>query len=204
MSLTCVIVEDQTMFLQMLHNMLEAMPQLKVAATARSKAEAIAACEEHLPDLLVLDLALPDGEGIAVARKLSKLKPSSRTIILSGEANTFVCPADLQSHVHAVLDKMQAFDSLAEEVNSLLPRARTTAGSARRGDVREILTPREYEIFRLIGRGMLSKEIGDTIGITPLTVQSHRKNIAQKLGTTGNQLTQQALRHYHATLGAKD
>ena len=153
MSLTCVIVEDQTMFLQMLHNMLEAMPQLKVAATARSKAEAIAACEEHLPDLLVLDLALPDGEGIAVARKLSKLKPSSRTIILSGEANTFVCPADLQSHVHAVLDKMQAFDSLAEEVNSLLPRARTTAGSARRGDVREILTPREYEIFRLIGRG---------------------------------------------------
>jgi DNA-binding NarL/FixJ family response regulator len=204
MSLTCVIVEDQTMFLQMLHNMLEAMPQLKVAATARSKAEAIAACEEHLPDLLVLDLALPDGEGIAVARKLSKLKPSSRTIILSGEANTFVCPADLQSHVHAVLDKMQAFDSLAEEVKSLMPRARPTAGSARNGDIREMLTPREYEIFRLIGRGMLSKEIGDTIGITPLTVQSHRKNIAQKLGTTGNQLTQQALRHYHATLGAKD
>lgn len=204
MSLTCVIVEDQTMFLQMLHNMLEAMPQLKVAATARSKAEAIAACEEHLPDLLVLDLALPDGEGIAVARKLSKLNPSSKTIILSGEANTFVCPADLQSHVHAVLDKMQAFDSLAEEVKSLMPRARPTAGSARNGDIREMLTPREYEIFRLIGRGMLSKEIGDTIGITPLTVQSHRKNIAQKLGTTGNQLTQQALRHYHATLGAKD
>lgn len=204
MSLTCVIVEDQTMFLQMLHNMLEAMPQLKVAATARSKAEAIAACEEHLPDLLVLDLALPDGEGIAVARKLSKLNPSSKTIILSGEANTFVCPADLQSHVHAVLDKMQAFDSLAEEVKSLMPRARPTAGSARNGDIREMLTPREYEIFRLIGRGMLSKEIGDTIGITPLTVQSHRKNIALKLGTTGNGLTQQALRHYHATLGAKD
>ena len=149
MSLTCVIVEDQTMFLQMLHNMLEAMPQLKVAATARSKAEAIAACEEHLPDLLVLDLALPDGEGIAVARRLAKLKPSSKTIILSGEANTFVCPADLQSHVHAVLDKMQAFDSLAEEVKSLMPRARPTAGSARNGDIREMLTPREYEIFRL-------------------------------------------------------
>lgn len=68
MSLTCVIVEDQTMFLQMLHNMLQAMPQMKVAATARSKAEAIAACEKHLPDLLVLDLALPDGDGISVAQ----------------------------------------------------------------------------------------------------------------------------------------
>jgi len=204
MSLTCVIVEDQTMFLQMLHNMLQAMPQMKVAATARTKAEAIAACEEHLPDLLVLDLALPDGDGISVARKLAKLKTRARTIILSGEANTFICPADLQSHIHAVLDKMQAFDSLAEEIKSLLPRTRTNARPARRGDIREMLTPREYEIFLLIGRGMLSKEIGDTIGITPLTVQSHRKNIALKLGTTGNGLTQQALRHYHATLGAKD
>lgn len=44
--LSCVIVEDQTMFLQLLHNMLQAMPQLSVAATARTKAEAIAACEE--------------------------------------------------------------------------------------------------------------------------------------------------------------
>lgn len=204
MSLTCVIVEDQTMFLQMLHNMLEATPQMKVAATARSKAEAIAACEEHLPDLLVLDLALPDGDGISVARKLAKMKARAKTIILSGEANTFVCPADLQSHVHAVLDKMQAFDSLAEEIKSLLQRTRPTAGPARRGDVREALTPREYEIFRLMGRGMLSKEIGDALSITPLTVQSHRKKIAQKLGTNGHELVQQALRHYHATLGAKN
>ena len=203
MSLTCVIVEDQTMFLQMLHNMLEAIPQLKVAATARSKAEAIAACEEHLPDLLVLDLALPDGDGISVARTLSKLKADAKTIILSGEANTFVCPPDLQSHVHAVLDKMQAFDSLAEEIKSLLPHVRANPSPARRGEIGEMLTPREYEIFRLMGRGLQSKEIGDKLGITPLTVQSHRKKIAQRLGTSGAELVQQALRHYHATLGAK-
>jgi DNA-binding CsgD family transcriptional regulator len=67
-----------------------------------------------------------------------------------------------------------------------------------------MLTPREYEIFRLMGRGLQSKEIGEALGITPLTLQSHRKNIALKIGTTGNGLTQQALRHYHATLGVKD
>jgi DNA-binding NarL/FixJ family response regulator len=204
MSLTCVIVEDQTMFLQMLHNMLQAMPNLKVVATARTKAEGIAACEKHRPDLLVLDLALPDGEGVAVARQLAKLNPSAKTLILSGEASTFVCPVDLQPQVHAVLDKTQAFDALAEEIKTLVPRTRTNARPARRGDIREMLTPREYEIFRLMGRGLQSKEIGEALGITPLTVQSHRKNIALKLGTTGNGLTQQALRHYHATLGAKD
>ena len=202
MSLTCVIVEDQTMFLQMLHNMLQAMPNLKVVATARTKAEGIAACEKHRPDLLVLDLALPDGEGVAVARQLAKLNPSAKTLILSGEASTFVCPADLQPQVHAVLDKTQAFDALAEEIKTLVPRTRDTAAAARGGDIRANLSAREYDVFVLIGRGLLSKEIADALGISTHTVQSHRKNIAEKLGTSGAELMQRALRHYHATLGA--
>lgn len=204
MSLTCVIVEDQTMFLQMLHNMLGAIPQLKVAATARTKAGAIAACEAHQPDLLVLDLALPDGDGISVARKLADIKPRAKTIILSGEANTFVCPADLQSHVHAVLDKTQAFDDLAEELKALLPAGRRGSPSTRSKDVRERLSEREYEIFLLVGRGLMSKEIGEKLCISPQTVQAHRRNMAEKLSTTGTELVQQALRHYHAILGAKN
>ena len=203
MSLTCVIVEDQTMFLQMLHNMLQAMPNLKVVATARTKAEGIAACEKHHPDMLLLDLALPDGEGVAVARQLAKLNPSAKTLILSGEASTFVCPADLRPQVHAVLDKTQAFDALAEEIKTLVPRTRDTAAAARGGDIRAELSAREHDVFVLIGRGLLSKEIADTLGISTHTVQSHRKNIAEKLGTSGAELMQRALRHYHATLGDK-
>ena len=203
MSMKCVIVEDQTMFLQMLHNMLDAMPNLEVVATARTKAEAIAACEKHHPDVLVLDLALPDGEGIAVARRLFKLNPSAKALILSGEASTFVCPADLQPQVHAVLDQTQAFDALAEEIKTLVPRTRDTAAAARGGDIRANLSAREYDVFVLIGRGLLSKEIADALGISTHTVQSHRKNIAEKLGTSGAELMQRALRHYHATLGDK-
>jgi DNA-binding NarL/FixJ family response regulator len=174
-----------------------------VVATARTKAEGIAACEKHRPDLLVLDLALPDGEGVAVARQLAKLNPSAKTLILSGEASTFVCPADLQPQVHAVLDKTQAFDALAEEIKTLVPRTRDTAAAARGGDIRAELSAREHDVFVLIGRGLLSKEIADTLGISTHTVQSHRKNIAEKLGTSGAELMQRALRHYHATLGDK-
>lgn len=203
MSLKCVIVEDQTMFLQMLHNMLEAIPNLSIAAAARSEAEGIAACSAHRPDLLVVDLALPDGNGVNVARRLVKLQPAAKILVLSGEANTFVCPRDLQAHVHAVLDKTDAFDVLAEEISALLPRVRSAETISRSADLREKLSTREYEIFRLMGRGLLSKEIGDALGISALTVQSHRKKIAEKLGTAGNELTLQALRHYHATLGAK-
>lgn len=66
------------------------------------------------------------------------------------------------------------------------------------------LSAREYGVFRLIGRGMRSEEIGKELGISPQTVQTHRKNIAEKLGTTGNELVQKALLYHHATLGAKD
>jgi DNA-binding NarL/FixJ family response regulator len=203
MSLRCVIVEDQTMFRQMLHNMLQGTPDLAVAAAAGSEAEGIKACELHKPDLLVLDLALPDGSGINVGRRLVRLHPAARIIILSGEASTFVCPADLRASVHAVLDKTQAFDDLAAELKALLPKARGGSTSARTNEVRSRLSEREYEVFLLVGRGLMSKEIAEKLFISPQTVQTHRRKIADKLGTTGSEFLQLAIKHYQSTHGTR-
>ena len=203
MGLSCVIVEDQTMFRQMLHNMLQGAPGLRVSAAAASAAEGIRACERHQPDLLVLDLALPDGSGVDVARRLARTNPAARIIILSGEASTFVCPADLRDAVHAVLDKTQAFDDLAAELKTLLPKARGGSSSARNHEVRDRLSEREYEIFLLVGRGLLSKEVGEKLHISPQTVQTHRRKMAEKLGTTGAEFVQLAIKHYQSTMGAR-
>jgi len=203
MNLNCVIVEDQTMFRQMLHNMLQATPNVRVVAAAASQAGGLEACEQMQPDLLVLDLALPDGNGVAVARRLSQINPQAKVIVLSGEASTFVCPADIRASVHAVLDKTQAFDDLAAELKALLPKGRGGSSATGNSGVREALSDREYEIFLLIGHGLMSKEIGEKLGISPQTVQAHRRNIAEKLGTAGSELMQLALKHYHATLGAR-
>ena len=203
MGLSCVIVEDQTMFRQMLHNMLQGAPGLRVSAAAASAAEGIRACERHQPDLLVLDLALPDGSGVDVARRLARTNPAARIIILSGEASTFVCPADLRDAVHAVLDKTQAFDDLAAELKTLLPKARGGSSSARNHEVRDRLSEREYEIFLLVGRGLLSKEVGEKLYISPQTVQTHRRKMAEKLGTTGAEFVQLAIKHYQSTMGAR-
>ena len=202
MGLRCVVVEDQLMFRQMLVNMLLTVRGLEVAGVARTVAEAVAACGEHAPDLLILDLALPDGSGLKAARHLAKLKPDARILILSGEASTFVCPKDLSRKIHAVVDKTQAFDELAAEIRALIPSTRTAASMQTRdaADLRAILTPKEFEIFTLMGRGMLSKEIAAALDITTNTVQAHRKTIAAKLGTTGNELVQQAIRHHEKSL----
>jgi len=203
MSLNCVIVEDQTMFRQMLHNMLQGTPDLRVVAAASSASEGIKACERHQPDLLVLDLALPDGSGLEVARCLAKIKPAAKVVILSGEASTFVCPAELRRMVHAILDKTQAFDDLADELKALLPKARGGSTSARTSEVRDRLSERECEIFLLIGRGLMSKEIGEQLCISAQTVQTHRRNMAEKLSTTGPEFVQLAIKHYQSTLGSR-
>jgi DNA-binding NarL/FixJ family response regulator len=203
MSLRCVIVEDQTMFLQMMHGMLSSIPELEVVATATTEAQGIAACRTHQPDLLLVDLNLPDGHGINVARRLANLKPSAKIIVLSGEASTFVCPSDLLDRVHAILDKTQAFDALDNELRSLLPKGRGGTSFVPRTSIRDRLSEREYEIFLLIGRGLMSKEIGEKLDISPQTVQVHRRKIAEKLGTAGPELVQLALKHYHTTLGAR-
>ncbi len=203
MAVSCVIVEDQTMFLQMMHSMLQGLPDLEVVATARNKTEGIAACETHCPDLLLLDLALPDGDGKDVALRLCALNPAARVVILSGEASTFVCPAELRDKVCAVLDKTQAFDDLVVELKALVPRARGGSTRTLHGSIRNRLSRREYEIFLLIGHGLMSKEIADKLGISVQTIGVHRRKIADKLNTVGPELVQLALKHYHSTLGAE-
>ena len=108
------------MFLQMLQGMLRSLPNFIVVGSACSEPDGIEACNQHQPDLLLLNLSLRKGHGLPVARHLSAIKPSSRTIILSRKASTFVCPADLKNHFLAVLDETQAFDDLTVELRTLL------------------------------------------------------------------------------------
>lgn len=180
-ALQCLIVEDQVMFLQLLRSMLEALPGLEIGAVATNQAEALALCSgDTPPDLLILDLALPDGDGLAVAEVLSATNPNAKVVILSGQASSFVCPAALQPWVVGVVDKTAAFSQLRSVLEQHLPQRR------------EPLTPRQEEIYALIGQGLSNKEIARTANLSIGTVETHRKAIAQKLGMSGAELVRHA------------
>ena len=84
-----MIVEDQVMFLQLLRSILEAMPGLQVVATATRQADAIALCSgDDAPDLLILDLALPDGDGLAVAER-GDARPDPVELLLRRERRLY-------------------------------------------------------------------------------------------------------------------
>lgn len=189
----CVIVEDEVMFAEMLRSMLHSVRGLEVAATVHSVKEGLNACLAHRPSLLILDLDLPDGDGLMVAKFLARCAPEGRVIILSASAATFVAPAELSPRIHAVIDKTRTYASLQREVLALLQNHLAPGTTPR--DPKDTLSPREWQVFRLLGRGLMSKEIAAELEIAVTTVSLHRKRIASKLKCYGSELMRFAALH---------
>lgn len=206
MALRCVVVEDQVMFLQLLVAMLRTQPNLEVVATAQGVRDGIAACRDHDPDLLILDLALPDGDGLEVVQAISAQPEPPAVIVLSGQASSFVCPRDYTPLVQAVVDKTRAYSDLSAEIKRLLHTPPVASedeqdpASARKGR----LTAREQQVFGLIGKGHTNRAIAELLGLSLRTVETHRKNITVKLGAKGGELVRLAALELQMDLGRMD
>jgi len=189
--LTCVLVEDQGMFLDMLAGMLALRGGIRIVAQARGVISGLQACTAHRPDLLILDLTLPDGDGLEVARQYVKTNHRGRVLVVTGQASEFVCPAWLNDHLQAVISKNDAFESLRRELDDLTGPGEPAADDSGL----KSLSPRESEVFGLIGDGLTSRAIAERLGISEHTVQTHRKRIAAKLETTGDDVLRRAIAH---------
>lgn len=186
-----VVVEDQLMFLQLLSGMLRSQRDVELLATSTSATAAKEAFEK-LEDvnLVILDLDLPDGSGLEVLRHAMGIHPDLLCIVLSGHASQFVAPPELKRCIRAVVDKTEAYDDLRLALQEI---------SASRCDnpsisppPAKVLTLREMEIFRLIGQGIISKQIASELSISVQTVETHRKSIAKKLQSSGPDLVRLA------------
>jgi DNA-binding NarL/FixJ family response regulator len=194
-----VIVEDQVLFEQLFRVMLDSLGYLEMVGVAHTAAEGIAACREHRPDLLLLDLALPDKSGLSVLKEFTKIRPGARTIIVSGEANGWECPQRLRGAVHAVVDKTRAVEVVLREIEGFRMKfgVESEENPSKQG-VATDLTQREAEVLQWIGEGLSNKEIALLAGISPQTVMTHRKRIISKFGARGSKLVRFAAIHARA------
>lgn len=193
----CVIVEDQTMVLQLLAGMVRNSPGVDLVGTFSRVKDATDYCGRHAVDLLILDLELPDGNGLSVLKAATAKNPRAKGIVLSGHASEFVCPGELRPQVRAVVDKTQAYGSLQKEIAEIVQPAVPPPGSV---DPEDLLTEREYEIFTLVGKGRMSKEIAEELGIAVRTVETHRKAICRKMKVSGPELVRRASVYLHTSL----
>ena len=191
----CLIVEDQEMFAQLVGGLLRSSCDLEIVAMAPSVADCLAAVDHHRPRLLILYLELPDGSGLAVAEHLLAVVPEARVVVLSAQASAFVCPDDLQQAVIAVVDKTQAWDVLVAQVAAYVREAGLRPALLAPLERLSCLTGREREVLGLLGQGDASKAIARRLGLSVGTVETHRRNIAAKLGISGAELIRLAVLH---------
>ena len=178
------------MFSQMLRGALSTLPGVSVVAAARSVHEGVRACEEHKPECLILDLGLPDGDGVTVAQEAVKKNPGVRIIILSGHTSTLMCPPGLEPNFHAIINKRNSFSLLEKKLLDLLNGNGKAENQAKPVPaIREdLLTRREARIYELLGSGRTNKQIAEILRIQENTIKTHRRNIASKLGLHGPEL----------------
>jgi two-component system NarL family response regulator len=191
----CVLVEDQSMFTDLLLPVLKKIPGLNIVATATTCAKGIEHVVSLNPDLLILDLSLPDSPGILVAEALQRQNEFSRLIILSGQASSFICPLELQPMLQAVVDKNRAFDILKDEIKTFIRRNSEVTTPSEYSDNATPLTTREREVLALVGQGCSNKAIAQTLSVAVGTVEVHRRNLRSKLGISGSELVRYAVMH---------
>jgi two-component system NarL family response regulator len=179
-----------------------------VVGMAGDGAETLRALPDLQPDVLLLDIKLPDVTGIEVARLAIRLMPSLRILALSGYADAPYIDEMLKAGACGYVIKSAGAEELIvairavaggrnflshEAAHSLLSRRR---GDSAGGDMpASVLGKREREVLTLLAAGKRAAEIASHLGITVPTVEVHRRNIKQKLGLyTTAELTRYAIR----------
>jgi DNA-binding NarL/FixJ family response regulator len=204
MSIRIAIAEDQRLIRELLVGVLAREADFEVVAEVGSGREAIALAESTRLDLLVLDVSLPDMDGIEVARTLRKTRPTLSILALSIHEEPHVVREMLQAGADGYVVKSATLGELVQAVRVLNQgRMYLSPSITRHAVARDAgllagvaqLSAREREVLVLIANGHQSRVIALKLGIKKGTVEVHRRNIMTKLGLhTIAELTKYAVR----------
>jgi DNA-binding NarL/FixJ family response regulator len=190
----CVIVDDHPIFREGLARMMSSLDDIEIVATGATVAEALALVEREKPDVVLLDVRLPDRCGLDALPEISQISPETRTIILTGFAEEDEYLDAYKLGARGVLLKEFELDHIAEEIRIVASggvRLDTRIGARLVGELQRIahesgppLSRRETQILVLLTRGLSNCEIAMNLGIQETTVKSHLTRLFEKVGVT--------------------
>lgn len=191
--LRAVLIEDETMFRQLILLTLGKVKDLQVIGEFGLGKPGLEYCLREKPDMLVVDLMLPDLNGLDIAREVRRALPETKILVITAHPSERL-PAELMSiGVNGYVDKTEPIEyvlSAVETVRSggmffasrVRAKGGTASGLGSRPPLPIPLTEREQEIARLVAAGQMSKEIASKLNLSVRTVEKHRANIMEKVG----------------------
>jgi DNA-binding NarL/FixJ family response regulator len=214
---TVLIVDDHPMFREGIKAIVESNGTFEVAGEAGTAVDGLKMAEQLQPDLMVLDISLPDESGIALAKKMQQLPLETRIMFVSMHSTIHYISEAFKAGARGYVAKQSASENLLDGlrdiakggyfldasisstvIENIINKPIKTTPNA---DIdRKDLTRRELEIMKLLARGFSNQEIATKLSISSKTVSNHRANILKKLDIHSNL----ELVRYAAKLGLID
>ena len=190
MSIRVLIADDHAVVRQALTLLME-REGFEIVGQAADGDEAWRMARDTTPDVAVLDLMMPVMTGVEAAREIKRVSPRTATILLTAKTEDRHVLDALQEGIkgcalktHEARDLIQAVREVARGGRYLSPglsRAVIDSYVAGNGSPRDILTPRERQVLKLIAEGRKTREIGEILGVSVKTAETHRSRIMKKL-----------------------
>jgi DNA-binding NarL/FixJ family response regulator len=187
-SVRVFIVDDHPMLREGTQSSFERAPGIEVVGTASDGASALEQIAQQTPDVLVLDMRLPDMSGVDVARHVRSLFPSIGIVILTGYDDPHYARAVTQLDIQGYLRKTASSDEIVAAVRRVASGRKVFDPEIVRTledttNTAESLTSRELEVLQLIARGRRNAEIADELTLSVKTVEMHISNMLAKMGS---------------------
>lgn len=189
-----VLVDDHMLFREGLKSLLKEDPRVDIVGEAGNGREAVRLCRELLPDIVITDVAMPELNGIEAARLILAQSPRTRIIVVSMHSSRRFIVGMLKAGAVGYLLKDCAFQELSNAITTILDHkvylSPAIAGIlvdqvTRQGEIDKTelpeLTSREIEVLQLLTEGKKASEIARRLHLSVKTVQTHRRNIMEKL-----------------------
>jgi DNA-binding NarL/FixJ family response regulator len=183
-----LIADDHALLRTGVANIINQDPNLRVIAEAGNGLEAVAAFERHRPDVTLLDLRMPEMEGVEAVRQIRDRDPLAKVIILTTYDTDEDITRALKAGAKAYILKDISAEALITCIHDVLAGktylAPSAAAKLAEGVTRMHLTPREMTALKLMADGKSNKEIANELGISDRTVKTHLGHLFEKLNVT--------------------
>jgi DNA-binding NarL/FixJ family response regulator len=190
-TVSVLLAEDHAVVREGTRRIVEADPAIAVVGEAADGGEAIALASRLQPDVVLLDLHMPDINGIEATRRIVAERPDARVLILSAYDEEDYVSAALDAGASGYLlksahghDVVAAIHAIAQGQVVMDARIARRALRRRDGPAADEPTAREIEVLRLAARGLRTRDIAAELGTSPRTVEAHLTSIFNRFGVT--------------------
>ncbi len=192
-----LIVDDHNLFAKLIYTMLSNTPGIKVVGIAKNAQETLRFATENNIDIILLDINLPNTDGLQLLVKLNDYHPDIKTIMLSSNTEATIIQQSLKTGAAGYLTKNAQTDEVIDAINSVYNGENYFCKSSLESIMNNMindrpkpnimqsiksLSKREKEVLKLIANEYSSTKISEMLNISVRTVQTHRKHLLQKLG----------------------